>query len=133
VLRCEYTWPATPEHVRDARACVADLARRAGVPAAGLDGIRLAVSEAVSNVVVHGYRGLPLGEVTVAAEAGGDHLRVVVSDDGVGLSPRADSPGAGMGLPLIAEVAESVSVSPGRDGHGTVLRMSFELPLAVPA
>jgi anti-sigma regulatory factor (Ser/Thr protein kinase) len=131
VLRCEYTWPATPEHVRDARTRVAELARRAGVPQAQLDGVRLAVTEAVSNAVVHGYRGRAPGAVTVTAEAEDSELRVVVRDDGCGLRARTDSPGAGLGLPLIAEVAESVSVCSGRDGHGTVLRMTFELPLAV--
>ena len=132
-MRCEHTWPAVPEHVRDARACVAQLACEAGASAELLEGVRLAVSEAVSNVVVHGYRDGTPGPVTVAAEAGDEHLWVTVSDDGVGIAPRADSPGAGLGLPLIAQVAESVSVSCGRAGHGTVLSMTFELPQAVTA
>ena len=131
MMRCEHTWPATAEHVGDARACVAALARRAGAPASTLDGVRLAVSEAVSNVVVHGYRGSEPGAVTVAAEAIDHELRVVVSDKGCGLVPRTDSPGAGLGLPLIAQVTDSVSVSCGSDGHGTVLSMTFELPLAL--
>jgi anti-sigma regulatory factor (Ser/Thr protein kinase) len=103
------------------------------VPAEALHGVRLAVSEAVTNAVLHGYRDLPQGDVTVSAEAEDAHLRVVVTDDGVGLAPRPDSPGAGFGLPLIAEVADSVAVSPGRDGHGTVLSMTFELAQAVTA
>jgi serine/threonine-protein kinase RsbW/stage II sporulation protein AB (anti-sigma F factor) len=90
--------------------------------------VRLAVSEAVSNAVVHGYRGSEPGAVTVTAEAQHHTLRVVVSDEGCGPAPRNDSPGAGLGLPLIAQVAESLSVSRGRDGHGTVLCMTFELP-----
>jgi serine/threonine-protein kinase RsbW len=131
MLRCEHTWPATPEHVGDARSCVTALARRAGAPASTLDGVRLAVSEAVSNVVVHGYRGSEPGAVTVAAEAEDHELRVVVSDEGRGPAPRTDSPGAGLGLPLIAQVAESVSLSCGTGGTGTVLSMTFELPLAL--
>ena len=131
MLRCEYTWPATPEHVRDARTRVAELAARAGAPTALLEGVRLAVTEAVANVVVHGYRGGQPGPVTVVAEAEEDHLRVTVRDDGCGLGPRTDSPGAGLGLPLIAEVAESVSVCTGQDGRGTVLSMTFEMPVAV--
>jgi anti-sigma regulatory factor (Ser/Thr protein kinase) len=93
----------------------------------------LAVSEAVSNVVVHGYRDSAPGAVTVCAEAEDHQLTVVVRDDGCGLAPRADSPGAGLGLPLIAEVAESMSVTRGRNGHGTVLRMIFALPFALAA
>jgi serine/threonine-protein kinase RsbW len=128
MLRCQYTWPATPEHVGDARSRVADLAQRAGAPTHMLDSVRLAVSEAVSNVVVHGYRDTAPGDVTVTAEAEDHEFRVVVSDEGCGLTPRTDSPGAGLGFPLIAEVAESMSASRGRDGHGTILRMTFELP-----
>jgi serine/threonine-protein kinase RsbW/stage II sporulation protein AB (anti-sigma F factor) len=117
--------------VGDARACVADFASSLGVPAAVLDGVRLAVSEAVSNAVLHGYRSGPAGPVTVVAEAADAHLVVSVHDRGEGLAPRDDSPGAGLGLPLIAEVAESLSVGPGDDGRGTVLRMTFDLPFAV--
>ena len=130
MLRCQYTWPATAEHIRDARSCVAELAARAGAPTQTLDGVRLAVSEAVSNAIVHGYRGSKPGAVTVTAEAQDQLLRIVVSDEGCGLAPRDDSPGAGLGLPLIAEVTESLSVSRGSDGHGTVLCMTFELPFA---
>jgi anti-sigma regulatory factor (Ser/Thr protein kinase) len=133
VLRCEYTWPAIPEHVWDARTRVAELARRAGATTATLAGVSLAVSEAVSNVVVHGYRDCAPGAVTVTAEADDHELRVVVSDEGCGLQPRDDSPGVGLGLPLIAEMAESVSVSPGRHGQGTALSMTFDLPLALPS
>jgi serine/threonine-protein kinase RsbW len=133
VLRYEHTWPATVNHIRDARASVGELAARAGAPREIVDDVRLAVSEAVANVVMHGYRTRAAGPVTVMAEAEDRRLRVEVADEGCGPSPRADSPGAGLGLQLIAEVAESMSVSRGRDGHGTVLRMTFGLPFAAAA
>jgi stage II sporulation protein AB (anti-sigma F factor) len=109
---------------------VTDLLALAGVPAGTLARIRLAVSEAVANAVLHGYRGRPAGDVTLVAEAAESQVNVVVRDDGCGMIPRTDSPGAGLGLPLIAEIAESVSVTAGRDGRGTELRMTFELPSA---
>jgi serine/threonine-protein kinase RsbW len=127
------TWPATAEHVGAARACVTEFASRMGAPATVLDGVRLAVSEAVSNVVLHGYRGGPAGPVTVIAEADDGKLVVIVHDEGSGLTARADSPGAGLGLPLIAEVAESLSISPGHDGRGTMVRMTFGLGFAAAA
>jgi anti-sigma regulatory factor (Ser/Thr protein kinase) len=128
VLRSEHTWPATPEHVRDARVQVASLAARAGAPTPTLDVVRLAVSEAVSNVVMHGYRGRSAGPVTVTAEAADQSLTVLVRDEGCGIGSRSDSPGAGLGLPLIAEIAESVTMSPGCGGRGTLVRMTFDLP-----
>jgi hypothetical protein len=42
------------------------------------------------------------------------------------MHPRADSPGAGLGLPLIAKVAESFSVS-APPGGGTEVSMTFAL------
>ena len=94
------SWPASPEHVGSARRVVSAAARRAGADDPVLDAVRLAVSEAVSNVVVHGYRGTARGAFTVAVEWEGDELRVTVRDEGCGMQPRTDSPGAGLGLPL---------------------------------
>jgi serine/threonine-protein kinase RsbW len=91
-----------------------------------LDAVRLAVSEAVSNVVVHGYRDRPDGRVTVAIDSGRDKLHVVVRDEGCGMQPRADSSGAGFGLPLIAHMADSFSLSE-PPGGGTELCMTFPL------
>jgi serine/threonine-protein kinase RsbW len=84
----------------------------------------------VSNVVQHGYRGRAPGDVTVCAEAYDHELKVIVRDAGCGMSPRADSPGAGLGLPLIARLAESVSVVAPPGGQGTVVCMTFDLPFA---
>ena len=88
--------------------------------------MRLAVSEAVSNVVVHGYRETGGGEFTLRVEWGGEELRVIVRDEGCGMMPRADSPGAGLGLPLIATLAESFSVI-APPGGGTEVCMTFPL------
>ena len=133
MLRSEKTWPATPDHVRDARREVARLARRAGVDDELLPGMELAVSEAVSNVVLHGYRGGARGEITLIAEADDHRLEVSVRDRGCGMSPHADSVGAGLGLPLIAELSDAVAVRPNDDGHGTEVHMTFRLPAAVAA
>jgi anti-sigma regulatory factor (Ser/Thr protein kinase) len=92
-----------------------------------LDAVRLAVSEAVSNVVVHGYRAAGTrGEFTVAVTWEADLLHVTVRDHGCGMAPRTDSPGAGLGLPLIASLADSVSVAAPADG-GTEVTMTFLL------
>jgi serine/threonine-protein kinase RsbW len=88
--------------------------------------VRLAVSEAVSNVIVHGYRGSASGAFTVAVEWEDDELKVTVRDEGCGMRPRMDSPGAGLGLPLIANLAETFSVSAPPEG-GTVVCMTFPL------
>jgi anti-sigma regulatory factor (Ser/Thr protein kinase) len=126
VERCEQSWPARPEHVGAARRAASVAARRAGAENDVLDAVRLAVSEAVSNVVVHGYRQSSRGEFTMSVEWEQDLLRVTVRDHGCGMQPRGDSPGAGLGLPLIATLADSFSVSEPPEG-GTELSMTFPL------
>jgi serine/threonine-protein kinase RsbW/stage II sporulation protein AB (anti-sigma F factor) len=58
-------------------------------------------------------------------------LRVIIADEGRGILPRADSPGLGLGLPLIATLAESLELGTGDDDR-TEVCMTFRLD-AVPA
>jgi stage II sporulation protein AB (anti-sigma F factor) len=126
VQRAEKSWPARPEHVGAARRAVVDAAIAAGAQAPVREAARLAVSEAVSNVVVHSYRDSSPGAFTVCVEWDGGELRVIVRDQGCGMAPRMDSPGAGLGLPLIANLAESFSVT-APPGGGTEVVMTFPL------
>jgi anti-sigma regulatory factor (Ser/Thr protein kinase) len=126
VQRAEQSWPARPEHVGSARRAAWDAAALAGAQEPVREAVRLAVSEAVSNVVVHGYRDAAPGVVTVSVEWDGGELRVTVRDEGCGMTPRMDSPGAGLGLPLIATLADSFSVT-APPGGGTEVTMTFPL------
>jgi anti-sigma regulatory factor (Ser/Thr protein kinase) len=119
--------------VSDARRQVLEIALETGMPDAELDAVRLAVSEAVANAVLHGYRDGTDGDVTVFAEADDRQLKVVVTDEGCGMSPHGGSAGAGLGLPLIAELTETMSVRPARGGRGTTLCMTFHLPVGTAA
>ena len=49
---------------------------------------------------------------------------MTVSDEGAGMRARADSPGMGLGLALIANACDELAVDAGADG-GTVVRMTF--------
>ena len=119
--------PAVPGSVPELRSALADFARSAGASPTVLEQIRLAVSEAVTNVVLHAYVGAPApGPVHIAADVESSSLNVVVADDGRGMVPRLDSPGLGLGLALIAHAAENLDVHDG-DPAGTRLRMTFPL------
>ncbi len=51
-----------------------------------LEDVKTAVSEAVTNAIIHGYRGvLPKGEVVMEAYIKEDRLTVTVTDYGVGI------------------------------------------------
>lgn len=124
------TYPAEPESVGCARHALSDFAATAGADDRLLDAIRLAISEAITNVVRHGYHD-GRGSVYVTAAAFSDELWILVSDDGCGLQPRPDRPGLGLGLALISQVSEEMSVAPRATG-GTEVRMRFAI-VPVPA
>ena len=86
--------------------------------------VALAVTEACSNVVVHAYRDAPGSlEVIVESDREGG-ATVLVRDHGVGFQPHLDSPGLGVGIPVIRAIADSVEIAK-NDGEGTDLRMKF--------
>lgn len=118
-----YRFPALAENVGPARREAEAAARRCGV--ADVDAVTLAVSEAVTNAVVHAYRDGARGDIEVEAarEPRGDFV-VTITDFGSGPAARTDSPGAGLGVPLMTAVSKRVSVTPGPEG-GTQVRLWF--------
>jgi anti-sigma regulatory factor (Ser/Thr protein kinase) len=121
----EATFPSSPPGVGAMRRQVAAFAERAGMDEDGIGSVRLAVSEAATNAVVHAYRESE-GELQVRAFVADGELVVIVCDNGLGLAPRPDSPGLGLGMPLMASVTSSFRVV--SDGVGTQIHMAFALP-----
>jgi anti-sigma regulatory factor (Ser/Thr protein kinase) len=121
----EQTWPAVPASVAAIRHAVVDYLQEAELGSAAFDDIRLAISEAVSNAILHGYVGGEPGSIRVRVDEDDDELRIVIEDDGRGMQPRADSPGLGLGMPLIAAVSRRVETH-ARPGNGTRISMWFE-------
>jgi|tagenome__1003787_1003787.scaffolds.fasta_scaffold20977071_2 serine/threonine-protein kinase RsbW len=120
--------PATPESVGRLRRAVAEFAHGHGASARALDSVNLAVSEALTNVVVHAYRDAAApGPILVVAVIRDRAVMVTVADEGCGMTPRDDSPGLGLGLGVIAGVADTLEISPRAGRPGSVLRMAFGL------
>jgi anti-sigma regulatory factor (Ser/Thr protein kinase) len=117
------TYPAVPDSVPRARRAVVDLAAEVGASPQQLEAIRLAVSEALSNAVIHAYPGAP-GQVHVRAAVKAGVLSVVVADEGRGLSPKLNRRGMGLGLVLIAQAADELTIAK-RSAGGTELQMRF--------
>lgn len=115
-----------------ARRAVAECAEELGGDSVA-EAIALAVTEACANVVVHAYRDhTAAGEMTVSLESSDDCLRVYVADDGVGMVPRSESPGLGLGIPLISELTDGFALR-GRPEGGTEVCMQFTLGTEVAA
>jgi anti-sigma regulatory factor (Ser/Thr protein kinase) len=122
------SYRAESTSVADARRDLADFAAGHGLDGEILDGFRTAVSEAVTNAVIHAYRDQP-GEVHVTAAVTGSELWVLVADDGCGFQTPARTPGLGWGLALIAHAAEELVLAE-RAERGTEVRMRFAVPRA---
>ena len=129
--RFEQALPAAPESVPRLRHGVTRFATLAGASDRVRRKVALAVSEACTNAVVHAYRGPRSrgrsGEVQVRAERRDRRLAVTVSDTGCGMLPRNDSPGLGLGAPLMAVLADHIEISDNPEGSGTVVRLEFAL------
>lgn len=119
------TLPARAENVAVIRHAIGGLAEVVDVADQTLADIKLAVTEAATNTVVHAYAGSE-GPIEVAAYLRDRRLLVVVRDEGRGIVPRTDSPGLGLGLPLIATLAEALELGTD-DEERTEVRMTFRL------
>jgi len=98
------------------------------LPPARLTQALVAVSEAVTNSVLHAYPEMDGGEVRVKAWASEDGLAVLVLDQGDGFdadtSGRGPRSGLGMGLRLMDSLATQTAVE-SRRGAGTAVLLVF--------
>jgi anti-sigma regulatory factor (Ser/Thr protein kinase) len=124
--RQQWSAQAHPAAVPQLRHIAAEFAASlAGFRGTALDDVRACISEAVTNAVVHAFRdGRPVGNVRLVGTWDDVELVFVVSDDGIGFGPRADSPGLGLGIPTIAALADTMTVDTTMGG-GTRLCMAF--------
>jgi serine/threonine-protein kinase RsbW len=120
------TVPSRPENVALVRHVLDSLASAMPVNRARLDDMRLAVTEACTNVVRHAYHDGVAGPLEVVMRPHTDDLEVVVSDFGAGVGPSPDISGPGLGMPLIAALADRLDVQHA-PGAGTRLAMAFTL------
>lgn len=135
--RCRLTieQSARPANAAPLRGAVVALAADLGMDGSQLENVALAIAEAVANVVMHAYHGAPEpGSIRVDAYPEDGHLVVIVTDHGRGMLPRPDSPGLGLGLPLMSRLTDSLHIDDHHAGDtdepGVSVRMCFALPSA---
>jgi serine/threonine-protein kinase RsbW len=120
------TMAARPEAVGVVRQALAGMADALDFDAAVLADMKMAVTEACTNVVVHAYdEAAGMLEVDMIATETG--LTIVVRDHGSGIQPRparSEPPALGLGLPLIAALSDAFELR-GGTGEGTEVRMTF--------
>jgi anti-sigma regulatory factor (Ser/Thr protein kinase) len=122
-LRASYA--AVRSSVPTVRRALAELAASAGAPDWQLDGIRLAASEALTNIVLHAYPARS-GQIHVTAGVAGNEFWVLIADDGRGIKAGPESDGLGLGLALIAQLTDDFAIVE-RSSGGTELQLRFVL------
>jgi anti-sigma regulatory factor (Ser/Thr protein kinase) len=118
------TLPARSENVAVVRHVLGAFAEALHLPVEVIEDMRLAVTEACTNVVRHAYDGAEPGLLEIVIRPDGDVLDVIVSDQGRGIGPSPDTAGPGLGLPLIAALADSLEIQHAPRA-GSRLAMSF--------
>ena len=116
-----------------ARAAAAAFAAQMNPAIEELSDIRTAVSEAVTNAIIHGYNQDRDRVVTMQMEIEGDVLTVIVRDDGCGIgdvelarkpfyTSKPELERSGMGFSVMEAFMDSVEVD-STVGKGTVITM----------
>lgn len=120
--------PAKPEYITLVRLALSGLSRLRPLDEETLGDLKLAVTEACSNSVRHGYGEGRAGTVEVSYELRPDRLVVEVEDDGPGFDPDRAGDSAdglaegGLGIAIIRAVADEFEAGERAQGGGTRLR-----------
>lgn len=124
------SFPCLPQNVGLARVIVASFATQLEFTLAEVEEIRVAVSEAVSNCVIHAYSNQE-GLVELELAIDGDELIIKVKDTGVGIQDieqakqatfSTDPERMGLGLVFIESFMDEMQIISGPN-EGTVVVM----------
>lgn len=124
--------PARSENESFARVVVGAFVARLNPTIEEIADIKTAVSEAVTNAIVHAYAG-GQGVISIDAAIEGDAVEITVGDDGCGIddvakamepfyTTRADEERSGMGFAVMQSFMDDIQVR-SAPGEGTCVRM----------
>lgn len=116
---------AVPSSIAVARQALAGACDAAGLNGRAGD-VKIAVTEACTNAVIHAYPP-EIGEasIEVAAARVAEGLLVTVRDHGIGMGRPSQARGLGVGLSLMAALADRLELERPDSGQGTEVRMVF--------
>ena len=127
------TLPSLSKNEAFARSVVAAFCAQLNPTVEEINDIKTAVSEAVTNCVVHGYNGTT-GEITVWAALTKDHIYVRISDHGIGIpdvkkaiqpfyTTKPQEERSGMGFTVMQAFMDECKVT-SKPGSGTEVLLS---------
>jgi serine/threonine-protein kinase RsbW len=123
--------PAVPDSIAVIRQTVSGICEALGADSRTVGDIKLAATEACTNVVLHAYANGDPGTIEIDAYAADEELRLLVRDRGAGMTPAPLAEGLGLGLPLIAALTSTLTIVEPEDG-GTEVSMTFSLRETTP-
>ncbi len=121
--------PAKAEYITLVRLALSGLSHLRPLSEEALGDLKLAVTEACTNSVRHGYAGGE-GTVDIVYELQPDRLVVEVADDGPGFDAAGDRPNdenlaeGGLGIAIIRAVSDEFEAGERANGHGSRLRFA---------
>ena len=122
------TIPAKAEYITLVRLALSGLSRLRPLSEETLGDLKLAVTEACSNSVRHGYGDEGEGTVEILYELQSDRFIVEVADDGPGFDLEGERSGeenleeGGLGIAIIKAVSDEVEAGQRSNGRGSRLR-----------
>lgn len=137
----ELMFPATSQNEAFARVCAAAFAARLDCTMEDISDIKTAISEAVTNAIVHAY-DTQAGKVILRGKISGDTVTFEIQDFGRGIEDiqQAMQPfystgnceeRSGMGFTVMQSFMDRVVVR-SRPGQGTTVRLEKVIPLSSP-
>jgi stage II sporulation protein AB (anti-sigma F factor) len=123
-----------------ARIAVAAFLTQLDVTLEELEEIKTAVSEGVTNAIIHGYEENPEGVVTIEVSFDGGDVELVIKDTGKGIedvslamqplyTTKPELERSGMGFTIMENFMDSIEVVTGV-GKGTTIRLTKRLSFA---
>ena len=122
------TIPAKPEYITLVRLALSVLSRLRPLSEETLGDLKLAVTEACSNSVRHGYGDAGEGTVEILYELRPDRFVVEVADDGPGFDVEGDRGDeanleeGGLGIAIIKALSDEFEAGDRSNGRGSRLR-----------
>jgi len=131
--RMVLTFSSRSENEAFARIAVAAFVSQLDPTVEELNDLKTAVSEAVTNAIIHGYDGNPDGMVTIEARIEGDTVSIIVRDEGKGIedlelarqplfTSRPELERSGMGFTIMENFMDEFEAA-SEPGKGTEIRM----------
>ena len=128
--RAELIIESRTENLGVARVTAASFASQLEFTVSEIEELKVAISEAISNSIIHGYQN-EIAKITMTMEINHNQLVIVVKDQGVGIKEPAEAFKAsytttndrmGLGLTFINSFMDKVELNSELE-KGTVLKM----------